>query len=66
MNGIKVRGSNLVLAMGKLPGYKQECFFFVEEDKNVITPVAFITERNLPMAQKLWGKMLENLRKEGG
>ena len=54
MNGLKLNGVTLFL--GKLPGRKQECFYFLEEGG--IFPVAYIRKQLLKDTQKLWARML--------
>ncbi len=55
MEGLKI--NEISLFLGKMPGRKQECFYFVEG--NHLYPVAYISEKNLLEAKRLWGTMLE-------
>lgn len=57
MNGLRIK--DVSLYMGKIPGRKQECFYFAEG--NNLYPVAFISKNNLENARRLWGKMLEGI-----
>jgi len=57
MQGIESNGVQLFL--GKIPTRKQECFYFVEG--TALIPVAYITERNLADAKRLWQKLLVNI-----
>ena len=57
MNGIEIK--DVTLFLGKIPCRKQECFYF-EEGVNLF-PVAYISEKNLKEAKRLWGKMLEGI-----
>uniref|UniRef100_A0A6M3KW17 Uncharacterized protein n=1 Tax=viral metagenome TaxID=1070528 RepID=A0A6M3KW17_9ZZZZ len=57
MDGLKFLRTNIILFLGRLPGRKQECFYF--EEDGVIYPIAYISSRNLKEAQRLWTKLLE-------
>ena len=57
MEGLKINGTSLFL--GKIPGRKQECFYFAEGTH--LYPMAYISDKNLLEAKRLWGKMLEPL-----
>lgn len=59
MDGMRNVYTGVVLFIGKLPGRKQECFYFVED--NVIIPVAYINDRYLVETKKLWGKLTAKL-----
>lgn len=60
MDGIKHNG--VALFLGKIPGRKQECFYFQEDAKqNDETPYAsliriggYVSERDLPEVKRLW------------
>ena len=54
MDGIKIGG--IILFLGKIPYRKQECFYFAEGTN--LYPVAYISEKNLPEAKRLWGTMI--------
>ncbi len=56
MNGISQNGVTLFL--GKLPGRKQACFYFLFLEESSIYPVAFVSSKHLIMAHRLWAKML--------
>jgi len=61
MDGLKI--GNIALFLGKIPNRKRECFYFAEGTS--LIPVAYITEKNLVEAKRLWSKMIEPLpRKE--
>jgi len=55
MDGIRINEVSLFL--GKIPGRKQQGFYFAEGTS--LIPVAYISEANLPEAKRLWDKMLE-------
>lgn len=58
MDGLKINDTTLF--MGKIPCRKQECFYFV--DKTGMYPVAYINEKNIKEARRLWDKMLSPLK----
>jgi len=47
------------MGLGKLPGREQECFYF--EEGNVIYPFAFIRNKNLEEAKRLWDLLLTGI-----
>lgn len=53
--------TNVKLGIGKLPGRKQECFYFTEDEDRVITPIAYIRKGNLVLAKKLWDELTEDV-----
>ncbi|KKL71302.1 hypothetical protein LCGC14_2096220, partial [marine sediment metagenome] len=57
MDGLKVK--DITLFLGKLPTRKQSCFYFTEGA--ICIPVAYISKKNLPEAERLWGAMLKCL-----
>ncbi len=61
MGGLQIRGTDVSLFLGKLPNRKQECFYFAEG--TVLIPVAYISERDLPEAKRLWQMMLDAVDK---
>lgn len=61
MDGLQIRGKDVSLFLGKLPNRKQECFYFAEG--TVLIPVAYISEKNLPEAKRLWQMMLDAVNK---
>ena len=54
MDGLRING--VALLLGKIPGRKQECFYFEEDEKTI--PVAYISKDKLVEAKRLWGKMI--------
>lgn len=60
MEGIKINGVSLYI--GKIPGRKQNCFYF--QEGNVIYPVAYIKDRHMKDAEYYWNKMLDGVPKE--
>jgi len=54
MNGFSANGVKLFL--GKVPGRKQECFYF--EEGATCYPVAYISKQSLLEAKRLWAKLL--------
>ena len=54
MDGLKINGVSLFL--GKIPSRKQECFYFAEGTR--LYPVAYISDKNLQEAKRLWGQMI--------
>ena len=61
MDGLQIREQDIVLFLGKLPNRKQECFYFAEGTS--LIPVAYISEKNLPEAKRLWQMMLDAVNK---
>ena len=61
MNGIKMHGVSLFL--GKIPYRKQECFYF-EEDGVRVYIAAYISEKNLAEAKRLWAKFIGESEEE--
>jgi len=59
MDGIKL--GNTTLFIGKLPGRKQECFYFAKG--TTFYPVAYISNGHLGDAKRLWGEMLDGVTK---
>lgn len=60
MDGLKI--NDVTLFIGKIPNRKQECFYFSEGA--CIYPVAYIRKENFEAAKRLWGKMLEHIRRD--
>ena len=58
MNGLKI--NDVALFIGKLPGRKQNCFYFSEGSK--LLPIAYIKDKYMPEVERLWNKMLEKVR----
>ncbi len=58
MEGIRMNGVTLFL--GKVPNRKQHCFYF--DEGNVCYPVAYISAKNLPEAQRLWAKFIGSIQ----
>lgn len=58
MDGLKLEG--ITLFLGKLPFRKQECFYFAEGI--MVIPVAYVSEKRLPEAKRLWGIMLSGVK----
>lgn len=56
MDGLQ--SNKVTLFLGKIPGRKQECFYFSKG--TCIYPVAYISGKNLPEAKRLWGGMLRD------
>ena len=61
MDGLQIREQDIVLFLGKLPSRKQDCFYFAEGTS--LIPVAYISEKNLPEAKRLWQMMLDAVNK---
>ena len=59
MDGMKIK--DVTLFLGKIPHRKQEGFYFAEGWNLYL--VAYISEKNLPEAKRLWGKMIDALPK---
>lgn len=57
MNGIKMNGVSLFL--GKIPTRKQHGLYFVEGVQQLV--VAYIKDKDLQEAERLWGKMLSGI-----
>ncbi len=55
MYGIKI--NEVTLFLGHIPGRKQQCFYFAEG--SILYPVAYVSPKQLPNAQRLWQKMLD-------
>lgn len=49
------------LSISKLPGRKQACFVFTEENDSLITPAAYIPDVELSNIERLWGELLEGV-----
>lgn len=59
MDGLRIN-SGVTLFLGKIPLRKQECFYFAEGTS--LIPVAYVSEKNLAEAKRLWGRLLEGAR----
>ena len=57
MDGLKI--NDVTLFLGKIRGRKQECFYFVVGTYGC--PVAYISPKILPEAQRFWQKMLDGI-----
>ena len=60
MDGIKING--VTLFIGKLPGRKQECFYFQIASR--IWPVAYIRSEHIEQATDFWTQMLRGIPDE--
>ena len=63
--GISLANNKVKLFIGKLPGRKQECFYFVENETSIF-PIAYISSRNLAEIKRLWNELIQGIpmRKE--
>ena len=61
MDGLTI--NKISFFLGKIPGRKQECFYFVEGTNSI--PVAYINKQNIAEARRLWGKLITGATVEG-
>lgn len=61
MDALSNKHTQVKLTIGRLPGRKQECFYFTEKNDQIIWPIAYISERNLAVAERLWNALLKGL-----
>ncbi len=57
MDGLKVNG--VTLSLGKIPGRKQECFYFIEG--TMIYPIAYVRKELLADAKRLFRRMIATI-----
>ena len=53
MYGLKI--GEITMFLGKIPNRKQWCFYFAEGTS--LIPVAYVADKSLPEAQRLWAEM---------
>lgn len=57
LTGLGNERSGVKLFLGRIPGRKQACFYFEEGNRDI--PVVYVSEANLPEAERLWLKFQE-------
>ena len=58
--GLSLANNKVKLFIGRLPGRKQECFYFVENETSIF-PIAYINNRNLEETKRLWNELIQGL-----
>jgi hypothetical protein len=51
--------TNVALAIGRLPGRKQACFYFEITGQTI--PVAYVRENEIAEVEELWAKLLDGI-----